>query len=106
LCTFAKERYGITIDDPAYESSAKTVAAAMKNNAEIMKDFVSPIYDGPSVLFIPTIDEPRSPERHISEWAAHLKGPVSVHLIHDTHAGMDRPESMAAIGQILDRTLG
>jgi thioesterase domain-containing protein len=105
LSTLASERYGITIDDPVYEPFAKNIAAVMKNNAAIMKDFVSPIYQGPSILFIPTIDEPWSPERHVSEWAAHLKGPIAVHLIEDTHAGMDRPESLAAIGQILDRTI-
>jgi thioesterase domain-containing protein len=105
LCTLAKERYGITIDDPAYESFAKTIAAVMKNNTEIVKDFASPIYEGPSVLFIPTIDEAWPPERHIAEWAPYLKGPISAYHIEGTHADMDRPESMAAIGQILDRAL-
>jgi len=106
LCTLAKERYGITIDDPAYESFAKAIAAVMKNNTEIVKDFASPIYEGPSVLFIPTIDEAWSPERHIFEWAPYLKGPVSAYHIEGTHADMDRPESMATIGRILDRALG
>ncbi len=103
---WATERYGISIDEPEYKSLADTVIALTKNSVEILQDFVSPIFDGDSVLFIPTIDEPRSPEQYVAAWAQHLKGAVSVHQIESRHSDMDMPEPMAAIGQVLDLELG
>ncbi|WP_131809568.1 alpha/beta fold hydrolase, partial [Mycolicibacterium iranicum] len=106
LVTLARERYGLAIEDPAFAGSLTAIADVMKNNVAIMRDFVSPSYDGPATLFIPTVDEPWTPQRHVSAWTAHLRGPVSAHLIDDTHAGMDRPETLAQIGRILERTVG
>ncbi|MDA2895199.1 amino acid adenylation domain-containing protein, partial [Mycolicibacterium sp. BiH015] len=106
LSALARERYGLSVGDPAFAGSIAAIAAVMRNNAEIMQAFESPVYDGPAVLFIPTVDDPWPPERHVSEWESHLRGPVSAHLINDTHAGMDRPESLAEIGRILERMVG
>jgi nonribosomal peptide synthetase DhbF len=103
---WANERYGVSIDDPEYKSLADIVVALTKNSVEILNDFVSPIHDGHSVLFIPTVNEPRSPEEYIAAWTPHLKGTVSAHKIESQHSDMDMPEPMAAIGQILNHELG
>jgi thioesterase domain-containing protein/acyl carrier protein len=105
LNTWANERYGVSIDDPEYEPLANTAIALTKNAVEMLNDFVSPIYDGHSLLFIPTVEEPRSPEEYIAAWAPHLKGTVSAYNIESRHSDMDMAEPMAAIGQILDREL-
>jgi thioesterase domain-containing protein len=102
---WASQRYGISIDDPEYKSMADTVIALTKNSVQILQDFVSPTFHGNSVLFIPTIEEPRSPEEYVAAWTRHLTGTVSVHKIESRHSDMDMPEPMAAMGQVLDREL-
>jgi amino acid adenylation domain-containing protein len=102
---WAKERYGVSIDDPEYKSLADIVIALTANSVEILQEFVSPIYDGHSLLFIPTIHEPRSPEEYVTAWARHLHGAVSVHKIESRHSDMDMPEPMAVMGQVLERDL-
>ncbi|OBK43267.1 non-ribosomal peptide synthetase [Mycobacterium sp. 1081908.1] len=104
--TWAHERYGISIDDAEYKSLADTVIALTKNSVELLNDFVSPIYEGRSLLFIPTINEPRSADQCVAAWAPYLSGTVSAHKIESRHSDMDMPEPIAAIGQILDRELG
>ncbi|WP_156772290.1 alpha/beta fold hydrolase, partial [Mycobacterium sp. 1245805.9] len=104
--TWANERYGISIDDAEYKSLADTVIALTRNSVEILNDFVSPVYDGRSLLFIPTINEPRSPDQCVAAWAPYLKGNVSAHKIESRHSDMDMPGPIAAIGQILARELG
>ncbi|WP_373159671.1 thioesterase domain-containing protein, partial [Mycobacterium marinum] len=106
LKAWAKERdENISVNSPEYELFAETLAVMTKNTIEILNDFVSPIYEGPAVLFIPTIDEKWSREQYLEEWAPHLKGNVSAHYIEGEHAGMDLPEPMAVIGRILDQML-
>jgi nonribosomal peptide synthetase DhbF len=103
---WANERYGVSIDDPEYRSLADTVIALTRNSVEILQDFLSPVYDGHSLLFIPTIHEPRSPEEYVAAWTPHLQGTVSVHKIESRHSDMDMPEPMAVMGQVLQRELG
>ncbi|WP_139329382.1 alpha/beta fold hydrolase, partial [Mycobacterium sp. IS-2888] len=102
---WANDRYGVSIDDPEYESLANVVIALTKNSVEMLNDFVSPSYDGRSVLFIPTVNEPRPPEEYLAAWAPYLKGTVSAHKIESQHSDMDMPEPIAAIGQILEHEL-
>ncbi|WP_142245680.1 alpha/beta fold hydrolase, partial [Mycobacterium sp. IS-836] len=102
---WANDRYGVSIDDPEYESLANVVIALTKNSVEMLNDFVSPSYDGRSVLFIPTVNEPRPPEEYLAAWAPYLKGHVSAHKIESQHSDMDMPEPIAAIGQILEHEL-
>lgn len=102
---WATERYGISIDDPEYKSLADTVIALTRNSVEILQDFISPVYEGRSVLFIPTIHEPRSPEEYFAAWARHLQGPIAVHEIESRHSDMDMPEPMALMGRVLQREL-
>jgi nonribosomal peptide synthetase DhbF len=106
ISAWANERYGVSIDDPEYRSLADTVIALTRNSVEILQDFLSPVYDGHSLLFIPTIHEPRSPEEYVAAWTPHLQGTVSVHKIESRHSDMDMPEPMAVMGQVLQRELG
>jgi thioesterase domain-containing protein/acyl carrier protein len=103
---WATERYGISIDDPEFKSLAETVIALTRNSVEILQDFLSPVYDGRSLLFIPTIHEPRTPEEYVAAWSRHLQGPVGVHRIDSRHSDMDMPEPMALMGRVLESELG
>jgi hypothetical protein len=102
---WAAERYGISIDDPEYKTLADTVIALTRNSVEILQDFVSPVYEGRSLLFIPTVHEPRSPEEYFAAWTRHLHGPIVVHEIETRHSDMDMPEPMALMGRVLEREL-
>jgi nonribosomal peptide synthetase DhbF len=106
ISAWAKERYDVSIDDPEYKSLADTVIALTRNSVETLQDFLSPVYEGHSLLFIPTIDEPRSPEEYIAAWTPHLQGTVSIHKIQTRHSDMDMPEPMAVMGEVLERELG
>jgi hypothetical protein len=101
----AEERWGNVLDNPDYNGLEKTGAAIAKNNVELLQGFTSPVYAGPAVLIIPTVDDPWSPQQYAAAWAPHLSGTVPLHLIETTHEGIGEPESMTVIGQILDRTL-
>jgi thioesterase domain-containing protein len=106
LRTWTKERYDISSDDdPDYEQLAKTSVAIIKNIVNVWKEYVPPVYDGPSALFIPTIDEGRSKVQCIAEWTPYLKGTVSVHDVQGAHLDMDLPAPMSMIGQTLDHAL-
>ncbi|OBG29375.1 non-ribosomal peptide synthetase [Mycobacterium sp. 852002-51057_SCH5723018] len=102
---WATERYGISIDDPEYKTLADTVIALTRNSVDILQDFISPVYEGRSLLFIPTIHEPRSPEEYFAAWTRHLRGPIAVHEIESRHSDMDMPEPMALMGRVLEREL-
>jgi nonribosomal peptide synthetase DhbF len=102
---WASERYGISMEDPEYKSLGDTVIDLTRNSVEILQDFVSPVYEGHALLFIPTIHEPRSPEEYIAAWSRHLQGTVSVHRIESRHSDMDMPEPMALMGRVLEREL-
>ncbi|WP_371328026.1 amino acid adenylation domain-containing protein [Mycobacterium sp. 1423905.2] len=105
ISAWANERYGVSIDDPEYRSLADTVIALTRNSVEILQDFLSPVYDGHALLFIPTIHEPRSPEEYVAAWAPHLQGPVAIHKIESRHSDMDMPGPMAVMGEVLEREL-
>jgi thioesterase domain-containing protein len=106
LRAHAETRWGRDlIDDPAYAAVENTGAAVMANNIAIMRDFVSPVFHGPTIVVIPTVDEPLSPEQQLSVWAPHLAGPVAAHLIPTTHNRIDEPDQMRAIGHILNLAL-
>lgn len=88
-----------------HEQLIETMTALIKHLIDIGQEFVSPVCDGTAALLVPTIDEPMPRDQFMAEWAPYLKGTVSVHDIASTHAGMNQPASMAAIGQILDQAL-
>ncbi|WP_239657423.1 non-ribosomal peptide synthetase [Mycobacterium riyadhense] len=98
-----QERYHISVDNPDYQQIAKTSFAMWKNVVVLVKDYIPPIYDGPSVLFISTIDQVKSRDEVIADWQPHLRGTVTAHDIEGRHSDLDLAAPMAMIGQILDR---
>jgi thioesterase domain-containing protein len=105
ITTWASKRYDVSIGDAEYKLLTNAAVAILKNNVKILRDFVSPVVESHTILFIPTIKEEWSREQYLAEWEPYLKGNVSAYNIQSTHVDMDLPESIAAVGQILDRAL-
>ncbi|SLE02831.1 non-ribosomal peptide synthetase [Mycobacteroides abscessus subsp. bolletii] len=99
------KRYDTSIDQLEHEALINSAVEVLMNNINLTRHFISPIYKGDTLLFIPTIDDEWPKQRYLAEWAPHLQGSTSAYNIASTHSDMDLPEPMAAIGQILDRTL-
>ena len=98
---------GIAADSSDFESLVETTGAVRAENIfRILEEFKLPIYEGRTILFVPTLRQVRSKEDYVAAWAPYLKGPVSAHNIESTSSGMIWPEPMAVMGQILDRALG
>jgi thioesterase domain-containing protein len=99
-----KDAESLISSDPYYGLIIERAAENLENVNRIMQNFVPPIYKGDSTMFIPT-DRTPSMGQIIDEWSPHLEGEIFVHDIEGTHDEMLLPKSMAAIGEILDRSL-
>lgn len=103
--SWSKDCFYDVDDDPDYELVLRNLARMMRSHIEICGGFASPVYEGPAILFIPTASGTMSRDRYRAEWSPHVNGPISIHNVVGEHDHMDLPDSMAAIGRILERRL-